>query len=182
MNSRIPLAGVLVIGMASAASATTGEVQKDRPVSSTRTSPVQFDRYQLPAGAALLLRLVTPLDSSSTSVGDQVEATLWSPVIQDGVELIPEGSTVIGNVVSVVRANKRTPIASITFEFSVVEHADTRSRATLTTRRILVQAPAGPVAPRGRGKTRPKPAEATMAAHARFVAVTIDPLLVRIPR
>src|SRR5688500_3720079 len=135
MNSRIAVTAVLVMVPVGVGFATTGKVQKDRVVASARTSPVQFDRYQLPAASALLLKLVTPLDSGSMSVGDQVEAILWSPVIQEGVELIPEGSTVIGKVVNVARAKERTPAASIAFAFFVVEHAGTGSRATLTTRR-----------------------------------------------
>lgn len=173
------IAAVLVAGMINVSFASAGEFQK--PASAAKLAP-QFDRYQLAAGSALLLELITSLDSSSASVGDQVEATLWSPVIQDGVELIPEGSRVIGSIVEVVRAEKGRPMPSITFAFSVVEHANTRDRATLPTRRIVIEAPAAAPVARGRGKAKPKLPEAAMAAGSRFVARTTDPLLIRIPR
>ena len=138
------------------------------------------DRYQVPAGTALLLKLKTPLDSGKTSVDDQVEATLWSPVIQDGIELIPAGSIAIGKVVDVKRATDRVPAGAVSFAFSIVEHAETGSRAMLTTRKVLVEAPA-PEEP-GRGRHKPKAVQATMPEGASFVAMTAEPLIVRIPR
>ncbi len=138
------------------------------------------DRYQVPAGTALLLKLRTPLDSGTASIDDQVEATLWSPVIQDGVELIPAGSVAIGKVVNVKRASERAPAGEVSFVFSIVEHAETKSRAMLTTRRIVVEPPA--VDDVARGKSRPKAVQATMASGSPFVAMTAEPLLVRIPR
>lgn len=154
-----------------------GIADQSRP-SGKGTSPA-LDRYQVPAGTALLLKLKTPLDSGTASVHDQVEATLWSPVIQDGVELIPEGSVAIGTVVNVKRANERMPTGSVAFVFSIIEHAETGSRAMLTTRKVLVEA-AKPEAERA--KKAPKVVQATMAAGAPFVAMTAEPLVVRVPR
>ena len=138
------------------------------------------DRYQVPAGTALLLKLRTPLDSGKASVDDQVEATLWSPVIQDGVELIPAGSVAIGKVVDVKRATERTPAGSVAFAFSIVQHAETGSRAMLTTRKVLVEAPAPEDV--GRAKPKPKAVQATMVEGSPFIAMTAEPLIVRIPR
>ena len=137
------------------------------------------DRYQVPAGTALLLKLKTPIDSATMAVDDQVEATLWSPVIQDGVELIPAGSTAIGKVTSVTRASERTATGAVSFLFTVVEHAETGSRAMVTTRKVLVEAPPRAVED---SRKKPKPAQATMAPGASFVAMTAEPLTVRIPR
>ena len=140
----------------------------------------KVDRYQVPAGTALLLKLKTPLDSSKVSVDDQVEATLWSPVVQDGVELIPVGSVAIGKVLEVKRATERGPAGSVAFAFSIVEHAETGSRAMLTTRKVLVEAP--PQGETPRGKQKPKATQATMSEGTAFVAMTAEPLVVRIPR
>ena len=137
-------------------------------------------RYQVPAGTALLLTLRTPLDSGQATVLDQVEATLWSPVVQDGVVLIPEGSVAYGAVVDVKRASVRAPLGSIAVTFSIVEHSETQSRATMTTRPVVVEAPA-PV-PGIKGKVKLKPVDANLPAGARFVAVTAAPLIVRIPK
>ena len=146
----------------------------------SRKPAARLDRYQVPAGTALLLKLKTPLDSSKVSVDDQVEATLWSPVVQDGVELIPVGSVAIGKVLEVKRATERVPAGSVAFAFSIVEHAETGSRAMLTTRKVLVEAPREDET--SRGKQKPKPTQATMSEGAAFVAMTAEPLVVRIPR
>lgn len=135
------------------------------------------ERYQVPAGTALLLKLKTPIDSGTMAVDDQVEATLWSPIIQGGVELIPAGSVAIGKVTDVQRASDRAPAGSISFAFSIVEHAETGSRAMLTTRKVLVEAPR----PDESEKKR-KTVQATMAPGASFVAMTAEPLTVRIPK
>ena len=140
-----------------------------------------FDSYQIPAGTALLLELKTPFDSASARVDDELEATLWSPVIQSGVELIPADSVINGKITAVVRASKQTPVGSVTFVMSVVQHGGTGDRAMLRTQRIVMEAPVE-TAQRGRGGKKPKPADAAMASGARFVAVMSEPLIVRIPK
>jgi hypothetical protein len=138
------------------------------------------DRYQVPAGTALLLKLKTPIDSGTASVDDQVEATIWSPVIQDGVELIPAGSVAIGKVTDVKRASEQAPAGSVSFAFAIVQHSETGSRAMVTTKKVIVEAPQ-PQGVEGSRK-RQKPTQATMAPGAPFVAMTAEPLIVRIPR
>ena len=145
-------------------------------------SGARLARYQVAAGTALLLKLRTPLDSATASVNDQVEAELWSPVVQDGVELIPVGSVTIGKVVSVVRASERTPIGTLTFIFTVIEHAGTGDRAMLTTRHVVIEAPREPRSTKGRGKDRLKLAQVVLPSGAPMVGVTAEPLVVRIPR
>ena len=163
-------------------SAASSGSQESRRASSSAASGSRVDRYQVAAGTALLLKLRTPLDSATTSVDDQVDAVLWSPVIQNGVELIPAGSIAIGKVVSVVRASERAPIGTLTFIFTVIEHAGTGDRAMLTTRQVVIEAPREPRSARGRGKDRLKVAQAVLPADMPLVAMTAEPLLVRIPR
>ena len=123
----------------------------------------------------------TAVDSATAAVDDQVEAVLWSPVIQDGVELIPEGSVALGRVRQVTRATDRSPVGRVWLAFTIVEHATTRSRATLNTHDIVI-APPPPEPQRGRSMRRPKPVDASIDAGARFVAMTSQPLTVWIPR
>jgi hypothetical protein len=127
------------------------------------------------------VELRTPFDSASARVDDQLEATLWSPVIQDEVELIPAGSVLSGKITNVVKASKRTPIGSVTFVLSVVQHAGTADRAMLPTQKIVMDAPVEPVT-RGGAARKVKPTDVTMAEGARFVAITREPLIVKIPR
>ena len=128
----------------------------------------------------MLLTLRTTLDSAAANVDDQVEATLWSPVIQDGLELIPEGALVIGRVVKVEGASKKQPVGSLTFMFSVVQHPETQSIATVRSQPITITGTL-PVTPKGK-PVRGAIADATMARDTRFVAMTAEPLRVWTPR
>ena len=131
------------------------------------------------AARTLLLKLRTPLDSAASAVDDQVDAVLWSPVIQDGVELIPEGSVVLGKVVEVAAATRPKPLGRIAFTFSIVEHSETGSRAMLTTRKVVFEAQP----PQTEGKKPSKElVNAVVPAGTAFVAMTAEPLLVRIPK
>jgi hypothetical protein len=182
MRRQVAVAGVLMVWMTVSGIAAAYEPQRSRGPSVT--GPSQVARYQVPAATALLLKLRTPLDSASTSVGDQVDATLWSPIIQDGVELIPVGSVVSGTVISVVRASKRTPIGSVTFAFSVIEHGDTRSRESMATRKVVMDAARESEVDSGRGKKKKRqpPVDAVIPAGTPFVAMTTEPLIVLVPR
>jgi hypothetical protein len=143
--------------------------------------PQKIERYQVAAGTALLMKLQTALDSATAVVDQQVDATLWSPVVQDGIELIPVGSKLLGRVAAVERATERRPLGMLTLTFSIVEHGETGDKATMNTRAIVVEATAPPPpAPGKKGKIRP--ADATLAEGAPLVAVTSEPLVVRIPK
>jgi hypothetical protein len=159
-----------------------GDQQPSRSTSPGKGPTTQFDRYQVAAGTALLVKLSTPLASATANVDDQVDAVLWSPVVQDGVELIPAGSVAMGKVVSVVRASEQTPIGSVTFQFTVIKHAGTGDIAMVTSRNLVVEAPREPRAKRGRGRDQLKVAEAVIPAGTPLVAMTAKPLIVLIPR
>ena len=133
----------------------------------------RYDDYQVPAGTPLVVRLRTTMDSASAQVDDPVRATLLSPVTQDGAELIPKGSTLHGKVTDVRPASKENRTGRIVVEFSVIEHVETRSLATVQTRSI--------------------PFEATLAPKEKFRDVRVEsgeqltltlatPLKVRLPR
>ena len=148
--------------------------------SSQKAAAPRLDKHQVPAGTAFLLTLRTPLDSATANVDDQVEATLWSPVIQDGLELIPEGALVIGKVVKVTGASKKEPVGSLTFVFSVVQHPETQSIAMVRSQPITITGTL-PVTSKGK-PVRGVLADATMALDTRFVAMTAEPLRVWTPR
>lgn len=152
-----------------------------QPQRLAKRGPQKIERYQVAAGTALLLKLQTALDSSTALVDQQVDATLWSPVVQDGIELIPVGSKLLGRVAAVERATERKPLGTLTLTFSIVEHAETGDRATMNTRNIVIEASAPPPpVPGKKGKLRP--VDAIVAEGAPLVAVTSEPLVVRIPK
>ncbi len=155
--------------------------QKARGPAVAKAAAPQFDRYQVAAGTALLLKLTTPLNSGTALVDDQVEAVLWSPVVQDGVELIPTGSVVFGKVTDFVRATDQRPTGSISFVFKIIEHAETGSKETLSTQKIIMEAQRI-VETGGKVKKRLDPVDVAIPAGMRLVAMTAEPLVVRIPR
>ena len=156
--------------------------QKARGAAAAKPAAPQYARYQVAAGTALLLKMSTPLNSGTAAVDDQVEAVLWSPVMQDGIELVPAGSVVFGKVTDFVRATDRRPTGSISFAFKIIEHGETGSRETLSTQKIILEAQR--VMDDGRGKARKRldPVDVAIPAGMRLVAMTAEPLLVRIPR
>jgi hypothetical protein len=78
----------------------------------------KFRELTVPEGTKLAIELITPVNSDSSRVEDQVEATLESPVVVDGVEVLPAGSRVNGVVSSVVPAGKVKGRASIALKFT----------------------------------------------------------------
>ena len=94
----------------------------------------RYDDYQVPAGTPLVVRLRTSLNSASGQIDDPVRATLLSPVMQDGFELIPKGSTLHGKVIDVQAASKQTPVGRVVLAFNIIEHVETHSLATIQTR------------------------------------------------
>lgn len=143
-----------------------------------RTPP---ERYQIAAGTALLLKLKTPVDSATAKLDQQVDATVWSPVIQNGIELIPAGSTVSGRVSAVEPASERKLLGTLTMAFNIVAHAETGHRATVTTRPIAIEA-VHPIPPDGKKvkKSKLRPVDVALGEGASLVAVTTQPLVVQI--
>ncbi len=174
MSPRAVLIALLVVPLVSPAASAAPQTQRQARAASVRT-----ERYQVAAGTALLVRLVNQLDSSTATVGQQVDATFWSPVVQDGIELIPVGSKLFGRVAAVNPATERQLLGTLTLTFSIVEHADTGDRATMNTRPIVFEATAPPP-PATKKKVKARPVDAVLAEGTAVVAVTSEPLLVRI--
>ncbi len=80
------------------------------------------------AGTKFNAALKNTLNSGSTQPGEQVEATLSSPVYSGGVEVVPAGSKLIGSVTSVVSAArfKFGANGKIDIKFTAVETPDGR--------------------------------------------------------
>jgi hypothetical protein len=78
----------------------------------------KFREFTIPEGTKLSLELVTPLNSATNKVEDAVEATLESPVVVDGVEVLPAGARASGVVSSVVPAGKVKGRASLSVKFN----------------------------------------------------------------
>jgi hypothetical protein len=146
--------------------------QKKFPPSSAK-APARFDDYQVPAGTPLMIGLRTAVDSASARIDDAVRATLLEPVTQEGVELIPKGSTVHGKISEVLQASRRNRTGRLVMSFHVVEHVETRSLATITTRAVPFEAILAP---------KEKFRDVRIPADERLILTLASPLKVHIPR
>ena len=55
---------------------------------------------QIPAGTALVVRMIDPVDSETDRLGQTYRATVDEPVVVDGQTLIPRGADVVAKLVS----------------------------------------------------------------------------------
>src|SRR5204862_7673894 len=55
-------------------------------------------RVTIPAGTAVTVRLIDPIDSAVNRVGEAFHATLDSPLVQDGDVIVPTGYEVEGHL------------------------------------------------------------------------------------
>jgi hypothetical protein len=68
--------------------------------------PPQPTTYTLPAGTLLHVRLNDTLDSGETDPGARFSATLSRPLVLNGVEIAPTGSTIRGKVTNGVSSGR----------------------------------------------------------------------------
>jgi len=67
----------------------------------------------VPAGTTLSVRLVEGIDTGSTPEGSGFEATLARPLVVNGAEVAPVGSTVTGKVIHVVSSGRLSKPAEL---------------------------------------------------------------------
>ena len=80
----------------------------------------KFREVTLPAGTDLALELTSPVSSAGANVEDPVTATLERSVSVDGLDVLPAGSTVRGEVASVARAGKVKGRAQLGLRFHTI--------------------------------------------------------------
>jgi len=81
----------------------------------------------------LHVRLDSALGSDSSRAGDPIEATLTSAVVIDGTEVIPQGSTVRGEVGAVDPGGKVEGRASMAIRFTSIAVAGRDERYPIAT-------------------------------------------------
>ncbi len=87
-----------------------------RPVV-TKAKPVQPVYHSVRAGQLLRLRMNQTISSETARVGDQFTTTLVDPVYSGGIEMIPAGSTVVGQVRTVERASRKSKAGTLGVHF-----------------------------------------------------------------
>ena len=154
-----------------------------RPVAAPRQAnarTLKQGEYRVAIGTVVSARLRSGINSGAAHANDQVDATLTAPVLQDGVELIPAGSTLHGKVVDARAGTRKAPLGRVEVVFTVVQHAETRSRAAIQTRPLAfeAQAPSDPSAIRAMKR---QPIDIDLQAGHPIAVVLSEPLVVFLP-
>lgn len=106
MNSRlittfVAIAAATTIACDTRADVAPGAAGTNAPVATASVAPAKYREYVIPNGTALAVNLETAVDSQTSHLHDVVTATLIDPVHVDGVEVLPAGSVLSGEVTSV---------------------------------------------------------------------------------
>jgi hypothetical protein len=80
----------------------------------------KFREYTVPAGTKISVRLAETVGSATSKAGDAVEATLADPVTIGGVQVLPAGSPVRGEVTGAQPSGKVKGRASLAMTFDTV--------------------------------------------------------------
>lgn len=78
-------------------------------------------RYTVAVNTTIRVRMNDMLSSKNATVGDHFGTTVVDPVYVRGVEVIPAGSTIAGNVTHVTRASRKSSAGSINVAFNAVQ-------------------------------------------------------------
>ena len=79
------------------------------------TPPVVY--YTVPANTVLNVRMNQTIGSETARVGDEFTTTVTLPVYASGIEIIPAGSQVVGKVISVTRASRKSKAGTLGVHF-----------------------------------------------------------------
>lgn len=94
----------------------------------------KFRAYTIPAGTRLAIRLESAVNSESSRVGDAIQAALTQAVVVDGIEVLPAGTVVTGDVTAVQAAEKVNGRASLALLFSAISIAGPDGRYPIAAR------------------------------------------------
>jgi hypothetical protein len=156
-------------------------IKRTPPANQTRPRDLRPGEYRVPIGTAVTARLKSAIDSGTAQANDQIDAVLSDPVRQDDVELIPGGSILHGTVVKAEPATRDTPRGRVEIVFTVVQHAQTRSRAAIRTRPLMFEAEVPPETGREKRTPKKQPIDLVLPAGAPLLLTLADTLVVYIP-
>jgi hypothetical protein len=97
--------------------------------------PAVSHTVRLKRGEALVLVLLTPLDSGRTQIGDDVSLKLLLPLTVEGVNVLPDGWPVHGRVSDVTRADRNCKPGSVVWKPDEITMPDGR-KITISVERI----------------------------------------------
>ena len=88
-----------------------------RTVVRTTTPAPQIVYYNVNTGQVIRVRMNQTITSENARIGDQFTTTTVVPIYASGIEVIPAGSEIIGRVVSVTRASRKSKAGTIGVHF-----------------------------------------------------------------
>jgi hypothetical protein len=88
-----------------------------RTVVRTTTPVPQIVYYNVNTGQVIRVRMNQTITSENARVGDQFTTTTVVPIYASGIEVIPAGSEIIGRIVSVTRASRKSKAGTIGVHF-----------------------------------------------------------------
>ena len=100
----------------------------------------EFREVTLPSGTTLPVTLGTSVASDTSKVEDPVRGTLRAPVSVDGMEVLPAGTVVLGNVTSAVPSARVKGLASIGIRFHTLDLPGGAGRHDIRTATITHEA------------------------------------------
>jgi hypothetical protein len=95
----------------------------------TRQQPTEPNYHTVRAGQVINVKINQTISSETARVGDQFTTVTTIPVYADGIEVIPAGSTIVGRVTSVMRAQRKNKAGTIGVSFVSVRLPSGISRA-----------------------------------------------------
>lgn len=101
---------------------------------------IEYREVTVPSGTTLSVTLGTSIASDTSKVEDPVRATLKTPISIEGVQALPSGTAVLGNVTSAVRSAKVKGLASVGVRFHTVDLPGDGSRHEISTATITREA------------------------------------------
>ncbi|HKP47888.1 MAG TPA: hypothetical protein VJT50_14905 [Pyrinomonadaceae bacterium] len=112
---------VFVAVIASAVAPAIGQTRR-KPGLRRRTHVVRRAKptvvyYNVNAGHVFRVRLNRTITSETARVGDQFSTTVVDPVYANGVEVVPAGSEIVGRVVTVTRASRKSKAGTMGVHF-----------------------------------------------------------------
>jgi hypothetical protein len=121
---------------------TTGNGSADSrsPIARLFDRGPEYREVTIPSGTLLPAALQSPLASDSTRVEAPVRATLRRPVLVDGVEALPAGTTIYGTVTGAERSGRVKGRASLAFRFNRIDTPE-GGRASVSSATITRVAP-----------------------------------------
>ncbi len=112
---------VLVALIATTVAPALGQAnRRPRPRRSTRIvvkKPPPVTYYTLNSGQLIRVRMNQTITSETARVGDQFTTTVVDPVYAGGLEVIPAGSSIVGQVRNVKRASRQSKAGAIEVHF-----------------------------------------------------------------